>query len=314
MPTQLMLARRVAFGLLGALAAPALARAQSEQPMVLPGSVQFDLAPRDGGPPWRIFLHRPSGPAPEAGWPVLYLLDANAVMGIAVDALRVQAGYPAGTGMGNAVLVGIGYPTEAPYDSVRRSWDYSPPPGRSFPPHTPGGPEVRTGGADLFLDFIEAELKPRIAGLAPIDPARQAIFGHSFGGLFVLHALFTRPRAFADWIAISPTIYWEDAALLATERRFATLPATERGSPRLYMAVGEYETRLAPFQQPRPDAEARQARLDRGRHMDYAREMAARLAALPMEAQAEELPEETHMSVLPLAINRALRFALGPRL
>ncbi|WP_439598483.1 alpha/beta hydrolase [Falsiroseomonas sp.] len=275
--------------------------------------MQFDLAPAAGGPPWRIFLYRPEGPAPEGGWPVLYLLDANAVMGIAVDALRVQAAYPAGTGIAQAVLVGIGYPTEEPYDSVRRSWDYSQPPGRSFPPHRPGGPEVRTGGADLFLDFIEAELKPRIAGLAPVDPARQAIFGHSFGGLFALHALFTRPQAFADWIAISPTIYWEDAALLATERRFAALPPEARGRPRLFMAVGEYETRLAPFQIGRPDAARRQAALDQGRHLAHAQEMAARLRPLGLAVEVTELPGETHMSLLPVAINLALRFALGPR-
>ncbi|MBU8540463.1 alpha/beta hydrolase [Falsiroseomonas tokyonensis] len=309
------LGRRVALGALGAGLAAGGARAQEAglQPARLAGTVQFDMAPDAGGPPWRIFLYRPEGPAPEAGWPVMVLLDANAVMGIAVDALRVQAAYPTGTGIAQAVLVGIGYPTEAPYDSVRRSWDYSPPPGRSFPPHRPGGPEVRTGGAEPFLEFIETELKPRIASLAPIDPARQAFFGHSFGGLCVLHALFTRPQAFADWIAISPSIYWEDAALLATERRFAALPAAARGTPRLAMAVGEYETRLAPFQIGRPDAARRQAALETGRHLAHAQEMAARLRPLGLAVEVTELPGETHMSVLPVAINLALRFALGPR-
>ncbi|WP_163831566.1 DEAD/DEAH box helicase, partial [Proteus mirabilis] len=38
---------------------------------------------------------------------------------------------------------------------------------------------------------------------------------------FVLHALFTRPDAFTDWIAASPAIWWEDAGVLATGRRFA---------------------------------------------------------------------------------------------
>ena len=136
----------------GGLTASGAAWAQGAA-VALPGLAAHDLAPRAGGPPWRIFLRIPEGPAPAAGWPALMLLDANAVMGIATDALRVQAAYPAGTGIRQAVLVGIGYPTEAAYDSVRRSWDYSPPPGRGYPPHTPGGPEVRTGGADAFLAF-----------------------------------------------------------------------------------------------------------------------------------------------------------------
>jgi predicted alpha/beta superfamily hydrolase len=311
----IVLSRRVALGAalgLPALAGKALGQGANGAPVAIPGLRQFDLAPRAGGAPRRIFLRRPAGPSPAGGWPVLYLLDANAVMGIAVDALRVQAGYPAGTGIRDAVLVGIGYPTEEAYDSVRRSWDYSPPPGRSYPPHRPGGPEVRTGGADHFLRFIEEELKPFIAARAPIDAARQAIFGHSFGGLFVLYALFARSRAFATWIAMSPSIYWEDAVLLASERRYAALPPAERGAPRLLMGAGEYEARLAPFQEGAPDAARRLEALQRGRHIEHAREMAARLAALGLTTLVEEFPGETHMSLLPPAVNRAIRFALGP--
>ena len=50
-----------------------------------------DFVPTHGGEPWRVFIHVPSGPAPEAGWPVLYMTDGNAVIGTAVDAMRAQA-------------------------------------------------------------------------------------------------------------------------------------------------------------------------------------------------------------------------------
>jgi predicted alpha/beta superfamily hydrolase len=296
---------------LGILAAPALAQPDPGTIVPIPGLRAFDLAPRAGGPPWRIFLRLPQGPAPAAGWPALFLLDANAVMGIATDALRVQAAYPAGTGIRDAVLVGIGYPTEAAYDSVRRSWDYAPPPGHTYPPHTAGGPPVRTGGALDFLRFIETELKPFLAARVSLDPARQAIFGHSFGGLFVLTALFTRPRAFTDWIAMSPSIYWEDFTVQTAERAFAAMPPDQRGTPRLLMAVGEYERHLAPFQRDRPDAAERLARLQATRHIENARAMADRLRPLGVAVEVEEIPEETHMSMLPQAVNRAIRFALG---
>lgn len=305
--------RRGALGLLGLGALTASAPAQSNQgaPIPIPGLRAFDLAPRAGGPIWRIFLRIPPGAPPAAGWPALFLLDANAVMGIATDALRVQAAFPSGTGIRDAVLVGIGYPTDSAYDSERRSWDYSPPPGQTYPPHRPDGPPVRTGGALDFLRFIEAELKPFLAARAALDPARQAIVGHSFGGLFVLTALFTSPRAFTHWIAMSPSIYWEEHAVLAAERRFAAMPAEQRGTPRLLMAVGEYERHLAPFQRDQPDAAARLARLQATRHIENARETADRLRPLGVAVTVEEIPHETHMSMLPRAINMAIGFALG---
>lgn len=278
----------------------------------IPGTIRFDFRPRAGGEPYRIFLHTPDGAAPAGGWPVLHLLDANAVIGTAVDALRVQSAYPLGTGIDKAVIVGIGYPTEDAYDSVRRSWDMGPPPGVTYPPHRPGGPDVRTGGADEFLAFIEDELKPEIARRLPVDPARQAIFGHSFGGLFVLHALFTRPDAFSDWIAASPAIWWEDACVLKTGERFKAA-GCGAARPRVLVLAGEYEQRLAPFQVGAADAEERRRGYLESRIVDNARDMATWLGGLAgVHAAFELFADETHMSVLPAAINRAIRFALGP--
>lgn len=281
-----------------------------DQACAIPETIRFDLAPDGGGPAYRIFLRIPPGAAPESGWPSLYLLDANAVIATAVEALRVQAAYPLGTGISDAVVIGIGYPTEAAYDSMRRSWDYGPPPGRSYPPHSEGGPDVRTGGAALFLDFIENRLKPEIRRRAPLAPGRQSLFGHSFGGLFALFALFTRPDAFNDWIAISPAIWWEEHNLL----RFAAPPPAMHPAPRVLLGVGEYEQQLAPFQIGQADEEQRRRRQDEAKTMDETRAMAERL-----ERQYHCFTEfavfegETHMSVLPLAINLAIRFALGPR-
>ncbi|WP_038363273.1 alpha/beta hydrolase-fold protein [Bosea sp. UNC402CLCol] len=271
----------------------------------VPETVRFDLTPQAGGAPYRIFLRIPPGTPPASGWPVLYLLDANAVIATAVEALRVQAAYPLGTGIRDAVVVGIGYPTEGAYDSVRRSWDYGPPPGQVYPPHAVGGPDVRTGGAEAFLTFIEEELKPLVATRTRIDAAHQAIFGHSFGGLFVLYALFTRPAAFRDWIAISPAIWWEQHNVL----RFAAAP---EGAVRVFLGVGEYEQALAPFQIGAPDESERRGRLEEARTVDETREMAERLRGYGKPVEFAVFEGETHMSVLPVAINRAIRFAFGP--
>lgn len=276
----------------------------------IPDTEVFEISSPSGGPPWRIFLYRPPGEPPAEGWPVLYYTDANAVAGTAADIMRVQAAWPLGTGIEWGVMVGIGYPTDGAYDSVRRSWDLGPPPGQTYPPHTPDGPDVRTGGADDFLVFIEEALKPEIARRVAVDPARQAIMGHSFGGLFVLHTLFRRPAAFSRWISASPAIWWEGAGIVEAAETFVA-----EGKPRdghILLLAGEYEQKLAPFQIGAPDEEKRRAAFEESRIVDNTRLMAERLAQVPgLVSEYVFLPGETHMSVLPACLNHAIRFAFG---
>ncbi|OYX12892.1 MAG: esterase, partial [Rhizobiales bacterium 32-66-8] len=265
---------------------------------VIPDTTVFDISSRAGGPPWRIFLYTPPGEPPAQGWPVLYYLDANAVAGTAADIMRVQAAWPLGTGIEWGIMVGIGYPVDGAYDSVRRSWDMGPPPGETYPPHTPDGPDVRTGGADAFLAFIEQELKPEIARRVPVDAARQAIMGHSFGGLFVLHALFRQPSAFQTWISASPAIWWEGAGIVDAAQAFVAEETARNG--RVLLLVGEYEQALAPFQIGAADEDKRLAGFAESRIVDNTRLMAERLAPVPgLETRYVLLPGETHMSVLP---------------
>jgi len=277
---------------------------------VIPDTTVFDFSPADGGAPWRIFLYQPPGTPPAQGWPVLYYLDANAVAGTAADIMRVQAAWPLGTGIDWGVMVGIGYPVDGAYDSVRRSWDMGPPPGQSYPPHTPDGPEVRTGGADAFLAFIEDELKPEIARRVAVDATRQAILGHSFGGLFVLHALFKRPSAFARWISASPAIWWEGAGIVDAAQEFVAQDTPCNG--RVLLLAGEYEQALAPFQIGAPDEDKRRASFEESQIVDNTHLMAERLAPVPgLTSDYVLVPGETHMSVLPSALNLAIRFAFG---
>lgn len=306
-------------GLCGALAAAAAAAPaqpgaaeEGDRPARLARTVEFDLGGRADRAPWRIFLHVPAGEAPAGGWPALYLLDGNAVIGTAVDIQRVQSPYPGGTGIASPfVVIGIGYPIDGAYDSVRRSWDYGPPPGRTYPPHSPNGPEVRTGGAGAFLDFLRSELKPAIARRCPIDPGREALFGHSFGGLFTLYALGEAPDTFATWIAASPTIYWEDFVLLRSIER---LEARRDLHERVLLCAGEYEDRLAPFQEQAADRERRIARLERAKTVALARDMADRLGRVPgLEVEFRSITGRTHMSMLPEAVNDGVSFAFGPR-
>lgn len=284
----------------------------SLSPVTIADAVFADLTFENADQPYRIFLYRPAKEPPPEGWPVLYLTDGNACFATTVDALKVQSAYPNGTNVCEGVIVAIGYPSDQPYDPLRRSWDLSPPPGRVYPPFFPDSPDVRTGGGERFLAFIEDRLKPWIEKQVSIDRSRQSLFGHSFGGLFVLYALFSKPDAFNRWIAASPAIFWEDAAILAAESAFRE-EHTACLDIELHLSAGQYEGEvLAPFHKGTPEEQKRQERARETRTVGYAREMALRLAAsaaLQERASFEEYPGENHMSVLPVALNRAAQIA-----
>src|SRR5579862_207280 len=70
-----------------------------------------------------------------------------------------------------------------------------------------------SGGADHFLDFIQTELMPEIE--KRYRTAHYRIFsGHSLGGLLAVHILITRPDMFNAYIAVSPSLWWNDKRTL----------------------------------------------------------------------------------------------------
>ncbi len=275
-----------------------------------------DITSDRNGNIYRVFVYRPDGEAPGQGWPVLYMTDGNAVIGTAVDVMRAQANYPSGTNIGHGVIVAIGYPLDAAYDPLRRSWDLGPPPGQTYPPFFENSPEVKTGGAGEFLGFIEEQVKPIVEATHPIDRSRQALFGHSFGGLFVLYSLFTRPSAFTTWVAASPSIYWENRAIDQFYPSYAASPRT-RDNAELYLSCGEYETdKLAPFQLGAADEAERLKQKKVTLNDVHAIELMERLNNLPnrpIHAQFEVHGGENHMSLLPVAVNRAIQNAFAIR-
>ena len=66
-----------------------------------------------------------------------------------------------------------------------------------------------TGGLVNFTSFIENELMPFVESHYPVSPFKMYI-GHSLGGLAVIHTLLTRPYLFNSWVAIDPSLWWDD--------------------------------------------------------------------------------------------------------
>ena len=65
-----------------------------------------------------------------------------------------------------------------------------------------------SGGADKFLGFLKNELIPYVDKNYPAS-GDNAIFGHSFGGLFVMYALLNEPKVFRSYIAADPSFWWD---------------------------------------------------------------------------------------------------------
>lgn len=288
--------------LLGPALLPSIARAgDTWQPAVLPQARQHDLASSITGQRYRIFVTVPETPAPAAGYRVLYALDGNASFPL----LSLMARTAARRSEAAPVIVGIGYASAGDYDLAGRARDYTPP--------SAGAPGTE-GGADRFLDFIEQELKPLVRSLAAVDPQRQALYGHSFGGLCALHALFTRPGMFQTYIAASPSIWYRERIVLAgldgLQKRTAALAV----KPSLLLTAGELE-------QPAPGAAGsgtkagpRDALLEQRRMVGAARELAAQLAAMPgtmAHVQFQLLAHESHGSAAFPAMSRGMELFLG---
>jgi uncharacterized protein len=224
-------------------------------PARLPATHQLDLRDPASGRVWRIWVQQPAGPAPATGHPVLYVLDGNAAFALAAQLARNEAARPAQMRADSAIVVGIGHPGDAVLHPAQRQRDYTPP--------APGGAATpEAGGADILLDFIARELQPRVARVFAIDPQRQALSGHSFGGLLVLHALFTCPALFTRYAATSPSVWWNGAQVLHTAAQFMQAHAT---APRPFRA--RLQLRVGSLEQPRAAPTAARAAVQNERRM-----------------------------------------------
>ncbi|CAN7520940.1 alpha/beta hydrolase [Aquipseudomonas alcaligenes] len=181
------------------------------------------LDSEDGQRHYQLWIAKPKSPAPAGGYPVVWMLDGNAAFGV-LDAPLLQ-----GLAKGDApLLVAIGYQTPQRIERNARTLDYTP-----RQPDKPGQRDPLTGqpsgGADAFLDLLLVKMRPAVAAQAPFDTTRQTLWGHSYGGLLVLHALFTRPQQFSQFAAASPSLWWGDGVILGErpglEQRIAGHPA-----------------------------------------------------------------------------------------
>jgi hypothetical protein len=141
-------------------------------------------------------------------YPVLYLTDGDAHLGHTASTIEFLSRNGR---MPEMIVVAI--------TNTDRTRDLTPTNASMWRPDGTEAKMPTSGGADKFLKFIETELIPKVEKDYRTQPYR-VFAGHSFGGLFAIHALLTRPEAFNAYIAVSPSMHWDNQLLSRKAEEF----------------------------------------------------------------------------------------------
>jgi predicted alpha/beta superfamily hydrolase len=227
----------------------------------------------------RINVYLPPGyaAAPDARFPVLYMPDG----GLAEDFLHVAGLVQVSVGNGTMrpfVLVGI--------ENTQRRRDLT------GPTQNEEDKKIapRVGGAAAFRRFLRDELMPDVkARYRTTD--ETGIVGESLAGLFVVETFCLEPDLFDAYIAIDPSLWWNDGALVksAAER----LRAQSYTNKWLWLASSSEE---------RGDGSERLFAV-----------LQSDTSAKGLLWRFERFPEEKHATIYHPAALMAFRAVFGPR-
>jgi len=264
---------------------------------------RFTVSSADASRSWRVRVGIPKKNAPADGWPSLWMLDGNAAL-IEFDAalLAELAAQPT-----PHALIFISHDNQLRTDSAQRNRDYTP---RLLPPEESTGP-LGNGGADAFLEVIERQIRPQVEQLATLNPHQRTLWGHSLGGLFVLHTLFTRTGAFDTWIAASPSMWWGNAYAVTESERFITHNAGHPVHVIIHLGGLERIGDRGPRDLTNPRVVAHLKRIQAA-PPDAAMQLAERLQEVPgITASYREFPGLGHGPMLRASLMAALHAVTG---
>ena len=200
----------------------------------------------------------------EEKYPVLYMTDGDAHMGHTASTIEFLTRNGR---ISDLIVVGVTNTDRTRDLTPAKSTDKNPAGELRFP---------TAGGADNFLKFFETELIPEIEKQYRVQPYR--IFsGHSFGGLFAIHALITKPGLFNSYVAVSPSLQWENFEALKRAETF--LKNQKELKTTLYVSLGN---------EPGPI----------GQSFDKFKEALSKTNIKGFEWQAERMDDEDHGSVV----------------
>lgn len=258
-----------------AFAHDARAAANTSQPLAI--GETFTLESKVLGETRRINVYFPPGYAgTELRVPVLYMPDG----GIAEDFLHVAG----------LVQVGVGNETMRPFllvgiENTERRRDMTGPTNNAEDKKI----APRVGGSAAFRKFIRDELMPDVKKRYRTTD-ETAIVGESLAGFFVVETFFLEPDLFDTYIAIDPSLWWNDHKLV--DGAAASLYARPRNAKSLFLASSS---------EFRGDADATATLAD-----------ILRADAPGLRWHYEKMPEEKHATIYQPAALKAFRLMLGP--
>jgi predicted alpha/beta superfamily hydrolase len=155
----------------------------------------------------KIFIQTPTRMRGDEAYPVLYLMDGEALTEMVAGQIRyLSDSYKIIPAM---IVVSI--------ENTDRTRDLTP--SHSIIAND-GKPDTsatafgkRSGGGEKFLQFIKEELMPFVQANYNTAPYR-ILAGHSLGGLMAVHCLIYHPEYFNAYIAISPSLQWDQGLIL----------------------------------------------------------------------------------------------------
>jgi predicted alpha/beta superfamily hydrolase len=167
-----------------------MVEARASEPVTVGHTQNIHSAVLNEDRQYQVYLPDSYGWAKDRRYPVLYVLDGKTHFvhtAASVGFLAAQGEIP------EMIVVAIAS-TVRVRDFTQTDW----------PSAWVGG-----GGANNFKRFLSAELMPRINGDYRTD-GFGILSGHSAGGQFVLYCLTSEPSLFNAYIALSPSLDWDD--------------------------------------------------------------------------------------------------------
>ena len=171
----------------------------------------------------KIYVQLPADYKPDENikYPVVFVLDGEVFLPTVNDVLN----YYSGGFTPEMVIVGIS-------NDKNRMRDLT----TSKVTEMYGSPfKQENGEAVNFSKFIETELIPFVENKYPVTNFRTLI-GHSYGGLFALYSLVHHPQLFSNYLAIDPSLDWDNQRLIK-EAKDKVSRANYKGKS-LFMSLG----------------------------------------------------------------------------
>lgn len=97
-----------------------------------------------------------------------------------------------------------------------------------------GGPPAGGRVAEL-VECLEKTVKPEVKRRLEGRAVTHVLMGHSFGGLFALSTMASRPELFDAWMAADPSLWWDGGVLI---RMLEDKPAAGHSGAFVYAGFG----------------------------------------------------------------------------